>query len=366
MSDQDRWEESAGLNTFTLGACIAALVSGAKYLPADARELALDFADYWNSRLEDWTAVMDTPLARQFGISGYYVHMAPAQAINDRGAFDRAYSIKNQASDAGLPAAAQFGVDFLQLVRLGLRRFDDPLIEGSVRLADALLKVDTPVGPAWRRYLNDGYGEHDDGSAFDGTGRGRAWPLLTGERAHYEIARGNDPLPLMEAMARMASPGGMLPEQVWDAPSIALRGLEIGRPTGSAMPLAWTHAEYLKLVASRALGRAFDRPDAVWQRYQGNRCRAARALWCEHAPIMQLDAGASLVVALHQPGRVRFGFNGWQDIREQPTVANSLGLHVLGIDAADRAAGERIDFTYRYAKGDTWIGADYQVAVKSP
>ena len=86
-SDQDRWEESAGLNTFTLAACIAALVGGAQFLPADARELALDFADYWNSRLEDWTAVRDTPLAQQFGIPGYYVRVAPPQAISDRRAF---------------------------------------------------------------------------------------------------------------------------------------------------------------------------------------------------------------------------------------------------------------------------------------
>ena len=41
-SDQDRWEESAGLNTFTLAVCIAALVSGAQFLPADAQQLALD------------------------------------------------------------------------------------------------------------------------------------------------------------------------------------------------------------------------------------------------------------------------------------------------------------------------------------
>ena len=68
QSDQDRWEETAGLNTFTLAACIAALVCGAEYLPADARELALDFADFWNSRLEDWTAVRDTALARRHGI----------------------------------------------------------------------------------------------------------------------------------------------------------------------------------------------------------------------------------------------------------------------------------------------------------
>ena len=362
-SDQDRWEESAGLNTFTLTACIAALVSGAQYLAADARELALDFADFWNSRLEQWIAVRDTPLARRFGIPGYYVRVAPTQVIGDRGAVDRVLTIKNHEFDPGLPAACQFGVDFLQLVRFGLRRWDDPLIAASILLADAFLKVDTPCGPCWRRYFGDGYGEHDDGRAYDGTGRGRPWPLLTGERGHYEIARGKDPLPFLEAMARMASPGGMLPEQVWDAAPIPKRGLSAGRPTGSAMPLAWTHAEYLKLVASRALGRPFDRPEAVWQRYHGVRCRATRAIWCEHAPITALEAGMSLILALRAPASVRFGFNGWQDVVELPTAPNSLGLNVLRIDTARLRAGQRVDFTFRYSARDRWIGVDYHIEV---
>ena len=86
-------------------------------------------------------------LPRQFGIPGYYVRVAPPQAIADRGAFDRVLSIRNQAMDPGLSAAAQFGVDFLQLVRFGLRSLDDPLIVGSVRLADALLKIGHPQRP---------------------------------------------------------------------------------------------------------------------------------------------------------------------------------------------------------------------------
>lgn len=362
-SAQDRWEEDAGLNTFTLAVCIAALVSGAQYLEADARALALDIADFWNSRLDDWTAVQDTPLSRQFGIPGYYVRVAPPQAIDDRGAFDRVLSIKNQAFDPGLPAAAQFGVDFLQLVRFGLRSFDDPLVQGSLRLADALLKVDTPFGPCWRRYIDDGYGEHDDGDPFDGRGRGRAWPLLTGERGHYEIACGRDPLPFLEAMARMASPGGMLPEQVWDGPPIAKRGLSLGRPTGSAMPLAWTHAEYLKLVASRAMGRPFDRPEAVWQRYGGKRRKATRAIWSAQTPITSIAVGSSLAITLCAPGSIRWGFNGWQSIIDRPTTPNSLGLHVLDIDTSRMAAGERVDFTFRSSPGDRWVGVDYHIDV---
>ena len=140
-SDQDRWEESAGLNTFTLAACIAALVAGAEHLEAGCararagRRRLLEFA----ARGLDRRAAIRRSRAAS-SIPGYYVRVAPPQAIADRGAFDRVQPIRNQAMDPGLPAAAQFGVDFLQLVRFGLRRFDDPLIVGSLRLADALLK----------------------------------------------------------------------------------------------------------------------------------------------------------------------------------------------------------------------------------
>jgi glucoamylase len=363
VSDQDRWEEDAGLNTFTLAVCIAALVAGAPYLPAEARDLALAFADYWNARLEDWTAVAATPLARRYGVDAYYVRVAPPEALTDRCCPPgRVLAIKNRAADPGLLVSEQIGVDFLQLVRFGLRHADDPLILATVRLVDALLKVDTPSGPAWYRYTGDGYGEHEDGSAYDGTGRGRAWPLLTGERGHYEVAAGRDPLPLLTAMVRMASAGGMLPEQVWDAAPIPARGLAPGRPTGGAMPLAWTHAEYIKLLMSRSLKRPFDRPESVWQRYRGERPALRRVLWCEHAPASELPERCSLTLALRDPGTFRWGLDGWQDVREQQTTAHPLGLHLLEVDTTRLAAGRRIDVTFRRGASD-WVGRDYRIAV---
>ena len=360
-SDQDRWEEDAGINTFTLAACIAALVCGAPHLPPDARGLALAIADYWNASLEDWTTVSDTPLSRRHGIPGYYVRVAPEDALRDRAALQCPLPIRNQQIDPGLPAEAQIGVDFLQLVRFGLRAADDPLIAGTVTLVDTLLKVDTPAGPSWHRYNDDGYGEHDDGSAYDGTGRGRAWPLLTGERGHFELAAGRDPLPLLEAMAHMASTGGMLPEQVWDAAPIG--PLVPGRPTGGAMPLVWAHAEFIKLAVSRALGRPFDRPESLWRRYGGRRPALTRVIWCPHAPAGRLPEGASLTVALAEPGIIRWGLDGWQSVHETPTASNTLGLHTAQIDTRDLGAGRRIDLTYRGEPGGEWAGQDYQIEV---
>ena len=80
---------------------------------------------------------------------------------------------------------------FLELVRLGIRAADDPLVLKSLAVVDRLLNVQTPAGSAWYRYNHDAYGERPDGNAYDGrSGVGRLWPLLTGERGEYEIARG--------------------------------------------------------------------------------------------------------------------------------------------------------------------------------
>jgi glucoamylase len=123
----------------------------------------------------------------------------------------------------------------------------------TVKVVDALLRSETATGPIWHRYNDDGYGEHEDGSPFDGTGVGRGWPLLAGERAHYELAAGNfsaaDGSPPGQWSSRTGK-GGFLPEQVWDAADIPERELFNGHPSGSAMPLVWAHAEYVKLVRS--------------------------------------------------------------------------------------------------------------------
>jgi len=189
--------------------------------------------------------------------------------------------------------------------------------------------------------------------------------VADGRARALRARRGHDPLPFLEAMTRMASPGGMLPEQVWDADPIPDRRLAPGRPSGSAMPLVWAHAEFIKLMVSRRLGHPVDRPRAVWRRYQGRRPTARYAFWWPHAPIREFHGGTGLAVALPRPALVRWGHGGWGNAVDEPTRDSGLGFHVAALDVRRFSTGERIQFTWQWQENGTWHGRDYQLTTIS-
>ena len=364
-SPQDRWEENLGIGPYTLAICIAALVTGAEFLAEPARSFALGLADFWNANIERWTVVHDTPLAKRFGIASYYIRVAPPDVLCNEQSVREVLQIKNRSDGGLVPADEEVSIDFLQLVRCGLRGAEDPTIRDSIAVIDALLKVDTPNGPVWHRYNGDGYGEQDDGSAFDGRGRGRAWPLLAGERGHYELVAGRDPRLYLKAMAAMTGPGGLIPEQVWDTTAIPSKRLYKGYPTGSAMPLAWAHAEFIKLMVSSHLGYPFDRPAALWKRYAGVRPKYKHAIWCPHAPIARIAPGVSLVIATPRPARIHWGVDGWQNVADASTRDTGLGLHILDLHVTSIGRSRAIDFTFQWLDSEVWAGEDFRIVVSS-
>ena len=364
VTDQDRWEENRGINAFTLAMTIAALVAGTAFLQGDEKESALDLADYWNARIEAWLYVQGTPLAKQVGVVGHYIRTAPPEAIVNPEARHDALPLKNRGDDPAPSADAQVSTDFIQLVRWGLRPPDHACVQSSIAVVDALLRVATLTGPVWRRYNGDGYGEHADGREFDGTGTGRAWPLLTGERGHYELLAGNDPLPFLRAMSAMAGPSGMLPEQVWDDAPIPSRRLYPGRPTGSAMPLAWTHAEFIKLALSRGLGTSADCPRAVFERYRGRIPAPRTTVWSERAPVVDFIAGRDLRVNLQSECVVRWRADRggeWQEVSTRPGLP---GVHSVVLPTRGLPNGSRVELTWRGGAADA-PGATYEVCARN-
>jgi len=357
VSPQDRWEENSGINAFTLTVCIAAMVCGARFLAPGQRTLVLELADYWNARLDDWTAVFDTDLDKTHGLSGHYLRITPPEALLDNSVLTRRAPIKNRLDDPGIPNDEQIGVDFLQLVRYGLRAADHPLITDTLKLVDKYLRVVLPQGPCWYRYNGDGYGEHHDGSPYDGTGQGRPWPLLLGERGHYELSRGSNAMKFLKAMAAMSNETGMLPEQVWDSNDIPEHGLRLGRPTGSAMPLAWAHAEFIKLACSILENSPIDQPAELLNRY--SKPTPARVwFWTTQVPLTRIPTTTSLAICVSAPTTVSWqtdsGKTGHIDTQD-----TGLGVHVARIQPFDANVGE---ITVRYLDGK--LSREYTVLLE--
>ncbi|MBL0142479.1 MAG: glucan 1,4-alpha-glucosidase [Betaproteobacteria bacterium] len=370
VTQQDRWEEDAGYSPFTLAVVIAALLVAAEMADAcgepGVAAYLRETADVWNDYIERWTYVSGTPLAQRVGVNGYYVRVAPPEVCTVASPAEGFVPIKNRPpGEAVAPTEQILSPDALALVRFGLRAAGDPRIVDTVKVIDALLKLETPRGPAWHRYNDDGYGEHENGAPFDGTGRGRAWPLLTGERAHYELAAGRPDVArkLMRTMAAFANDGGMMPEQVWDAPDIARRELWLGRPSGSAMPLVWAHAEYVKLARSLREERLFDMPPQTFERYVARKAACAHGFWRFNHKTRSFAAGRTLRIEVLAGATVHWSDDGWRTVHDTATQDTGLGVHKVDLPTERLVPGAVVAFTFFWHQAGRWEGADFDVLV---
>ena len=363
---QDRWEEDPGYSPLTLAISISALLVAADLAELNGETPVASFlretADFWNDNIERWTYVSGTDLARRLGVDGYYVRIAPPESSDAASPAQGFVPIKNRPpSQSREPAMQVVSPDALALVRFGLRAPQDSRIVNTVKVIDALLKVDTPVGPCWHRYNGDGYGEHADGSPFDGTGIGRAWPLLTGERAHYELAAGHreEALRLLNAMESFANEGGLIPEQIWDTADLPERELFRGKASGSAMPLVWAHAEYLKLRRSLMDGRIFDLPRQSVQRYLEHPAVCPYAMWQFSHKCRFFHFGKTLRIAVRNPAIVHWTSNDWSTKLLVETRDTGCGLHIADLPTNNFACGTRVEFTFFWIESRRWEGANF-------
>jgi glucoamylase len=265
VSEQERWENQEGYSPATIAAEIAGLVCAADIARRHGDVVRsrgyLRKADSWAANVERWTATSNGPDSER----PYYLRVTKDRRPN-RGT-------KYAIGDSGPSKIDQrrvVDVSFLELVRLGVKRPDDPAIVNTLQVVDERLKA----GAFWHRFSFDGYGERRDGKSWrlfpDDTRRtlGRAWPIFAGERGEYELLAGRPAAAQLAAMASAANGGGMLPEQVWDgrAPT-GKPGFELGEGTFSATPLAWTHAQVVRLAWSAEAGAPVERPKIVADRY---------------------------------------------------------------------------------------------------
>ena len=372
VSPEDRWEEDPGYSQFTVGAEIAALLAAADLADLNQETAIANYlrevADVWNTSIDQWMYVSGTDWCHKFNVKGYYVRIVPTQKGEGVSQFLKDVHIPNvSAAEDSILTKHLISPDALALVRFGLRAADDPRMRDTVKVIDALLKIETPCGPTWHRYNDDGYGEHEDGSPFDGTGIGRGWPLLTGERAHYELAAGQieNAKQLLKTIESFSGENGLISEQVWDTQDIAEKGLYLGKPSGSAMPLVWAHAEYLKLRRSLHDGQIFDMPPQTVKRYLIDKTVSPRIIWKFNQKIRSMPRGKILRIETLTPAIIHWSADHWKTTQEVKTSDVRLGIHSADLMTTQLSTGNEVKFTFYWPEAKHWEGIDFSVRISS-
>jgi glucoamylase len=372
ITHQERWEENSGYSPSTLAVVIAALVCASEMARAhDAAELGQfleEYADWIEGHLEDWTVTNNGVLHPE--IQRHYMRIRPpecGESYAHEGCGKEKIRLANRPPGTANEFEAREIIDagFLELVRYGVRRADDPLVVDSLKVVDRVLKRDLPQGPGWLRYNWDGYGQRPDGGPYMGWGQGRVWPLLTGERAHYELAAGRDIRSLIKTYEGFATCGQMMPEQVWDEPDRPQRRLKIGHPAGSAVPLVWAHAEYLKLLRSTLDGKVFDRIDPVYQRYclrdGSRRLNHGLEIHSRRRPINTIEAGRRLRILEETKFEVIWTTDAWQT--KQATMSRTLGCAGFSADLEPAPGAKELEWTLHWPEQNSWLGYNVKVGI---
>ncbi len=371
---QDRWEEAGGYSPSTLASNIAALICAADFIEAHGdlptAEFVRNYSDFLESHIEKWTVTNQGTLVP--GITRHYIRINPAISSEgstgdeDPDAGELTLANQKPGSQYKYPAREIVDGGFLEFVRVGIRRPDDPLILDSLKVIDAVLKVDTPAGPCWKRYNHDGYGQRDDGGAFDTWGVGRPWPLLTIERAVYELAAGKNVDNYVRTIEQFTSGVGLIPEQIWDAPDLPEQHMFFGRPTGSAIPLMWAHADFIKLLRSIVDGKVFDLIDLVAQRYRDRADDNAKykiEVWKMNRQVRRIAAGSLLRVQASSPFLLHWSLDGWETTHDTNSISTSLGIEYVDIETA-LTQNSPLRFTFFWPQDNQWQDTNYAVEVE--
>lgn len=369
---QDRWEEAGGYSPSTLACNIAGLICAAEFLEArgdkHSAEFVRTYADFLESHVEKWTVTNQGSLVP--GITRHYIRITPAVSApgshGDESPDDTELVLANQrpGDRASYPANQIVDAGFLDLVRLGVREPGDPLIEQSLKVIDAILKVELPQGPSWKRYNHDGYGQRDDGSSFNGWGVGRPWPLLTLERASYELACGRNIDAYLRAVEKFTTGIGLIPEQMWDAPDIPSEYLKFGGATGAAIPLMWAHANYVRLLRSVADKKMFDVIDPVAERYRNDKPRPVIEVWKFNRQVRAVPAGGLLRIQADEPFDLHWSNDEWKTVHDTCSIPTAVGVEYVDINVnASQTAPLR--FTFYWSQQARWQGTDYEVLVQA-
>ena len=168
-------------------------------------------------------------------------------------------------------------------------------------------------------------------------------------------------------MEKFANEGGMISEQLWDTADLPEKGMKRGLPTGAAMPLCWSHAEYLSLVRSVHDGVCFDRVEPAFQRYVVKPVKSRHEMWSVRHAIPRIQPGQILRLIVQVSATVVWTANNWATTNKtEATSVSALNLWFADLPMEDCPDGAAVEFTFFWKDAQRWEGRNYTVTFIKP
>ena len=361
---QERWEENAGYSPSTIAAEIAGLLCAADIarINGDTTNQTRynNYADYYQAMVQNWTFTTSGPLT-----GGYYF-----ERIDDNANPNDGHSITIGNGGGTYDERSIVDAGFLELVRQGVFPATSPYVTLSLPVIDSNISQVINGNRYWFRYNHDGYGEHADGSDYNGTGIGRLWPIFSGERGIYTIAAGSSADAYLTSMTASENGSGMIPEQVWDTSAPA--GFTPGTPTKSMNPLNWAMGEFITLLMSANQNTIADAPSIALSRYVTGAYQP-HAGWTVDYDTSKLYQGKALTIFYngwldsHSHVYLHWGENNWQNIvaADKPMVKRADGFWQTTISLPTDAT--QINFAFNDGAGnwDNNGGGNWNVSINA-
>jgi glucoamylase len=357
---EERWEENGGYSPSTIAAEIAGLVCAADIARVNgdtADQTTWDnTADYWQGMVQNWTFTTSGSL----GGGSYF------ERIDNNGNPNDGASITLANGGGTYDERSIVDAGFLELVRQGVMPANSPYMTLSLPVIDSTISQTINGNQYWYRYNHDGYGEHSDGSNYNGTGIGRLWPILSGERGIYAIAAGNSGDAALTALTAAENGSGMIPEQVWDNAPPA--GYTAGTPTKSMDPLNWAMGEFITLLFSASSGTVADQPAIVFNRYVAHVFQPQSGHTIDY-DANQAQAGKALTIyyngSLDGQSHVdlHWGYNNWNGVQDVQMVKRSDGFWQATISVPAGATQVNMAFNNDNGTWDNNNNQNYNITI---
>ncbi len=359
---QERWEENSGYSPSTIAAEIAGLLAASSIASTNGDTTNANrfqsYADYYQASVQNWTFTTSGSLG-----NGYYY-----ERIDDDSNPNDGHSLTIGNGGGTYDERSIVDAGFLELVRQGDVPANDPYITNSIAVVDANIEQTINGNQYWYRYNHDGYGEHADGSNYNGTGVGRLWPIFSGERGIYTVEAGGNADAFLTDMTASENGSGMIPEQIWNSP--APSGFTAGTPTKSMDPLNWSMAEYITLLFSVAHGNVADQTSLTSSRYVTGAFQPHTGFAVDYNSA-QLFQGKALTIYYHGSldnasyVYLHWGENGWQNVPggDKPMVKRADGFWETTISVPIDATSINFAFNDGAGNWDNNGGGNWNVSI---